>query len=280
MAGNLIQISSFFEVAIDVLHGFLTRSTSSEHLGWVCLRGDGVLKLDAFSDSPVHITANGIKALGSQVLLHSWVGSSSLGFGGVNLSLHGSSLSLAKTAVVVVDSEHPVVWLSVHLDWEDGGLVWQSLKSHLVNPWLEVEAFNGWDSVVLLLLSNLVVVLAWRVHSEHHSLGTQNSSVVPLGLQVWLGNIVQVADESALEFLDVSKSELITNHVLLSDTERSHSEEVFWFFSGVLGPSKRGGWSVRSLSTDLVSKLHVLSVQTDIVVSLVFHCVDSEWGEQ
>lgn len=127
VARNLVQVGSILEVAVDVLDVLLVSSASREHRGWVGLSGDCVLELNAFGHSPVHIAANVIEALVSQELSHCGVGSGSFGLFGVNLSLNGGSLGLSEGAVVVVNSKHKVVWLSVHLDWENGGLVWQSI---------------------------------------------------------------------------------------------------------------------------------------------------------
>lgn len=83
----------------------------------------------------------------------------------INLGLDGLSCLLPLRAIVVVEGEHVVVGPAVHLNWEDGRLEGECSESQLFDPWLEVEAVDGWHGIVLLARLDLVVVLAWRVQT-------------------------------------------------------------------------------------------------------------------
>ena len=82
------------------------------------------------------------------------------------------SLSSSSFTISVIHSKHVIVRPSVHLDWEYCGLIWKSLEAHLVDPWRKIKALNWWDSIQLLFLSDNIVVLAWRVKTQKHSLST------------------------------------------------------------------------------------------------------------
>jgi len=68
--------------------------------------------------------------------------------------------------VDIIKSQEVIVGPSVHLNWENSCLMWKSFQTHLINPRLEIEAFNWWDSVGNLILLKDVVVLAWWVHTK------------------------------------------------------------------------------------------------------------------
>ena len=69
-------------------------------------------------------------------------------------------------------------------------MVRKSLKSHLVDPWLEVESINGWNGIIFLLLLKNIVILARGIHTKEHGLGTEDGGVGPLCLDENLGNII------------------------------------------------------------------------------------------
>lgn len=113
----------------------------------------------------------------------------------VDSALYTISGLLPLRAIVVVEGKHEVVRPAVHLDWEDRCLERKSLEAHLIDPGLEVEAVDGWDSVVLLTGLQLVVVLSRRVETQEHSLRAQDSRVVPRGLDVDLCDVVELVHE-------------------------------------------------------------------------------------
>jgi len=73
------------------------------------------------------------------------------------------SLSSSSFTISVIHSKHVIVRPSVHLDWEYCGLIWESLEAHLVDPWCKIKALDWWDSIELLFLSDLIIVLTWRI---------------------------------------------------------------------------------------------------------------------
>ena len=60
-------------------------------------------------------------------------------------------------AIFIIQSKHVVIRPSVHLDWEDRRLEGEGLEAHLVDPWLEVEAFHWWHGIVPLTWLNLEI---------------------------------------------------------------------------------------------------------------------------
>ena len=223
-------------------------------------------KVDALGVSPVDIAAVNAETILVDVGLHSRkLSGNNVLYCCVYLGLNSLSCITSGGTVSIIKSEHKVVGPSIHLNWEDSCLVWQSFKTHLINPGLEVEAFNWWNGVVLLLFGDFIVVLAWWVNSEHHCLCAQNGSVVPRRLQERLSNVVDFVKES-LGFFNVSEAELVTNHVLLSNTKGSHVVELLRFVVGIFCQSQSFCWSVRSLGADLEYIFHVLSIAGHLVV--------------
>lgn len=140
-----------------------------------------VLKLDALSVSPGDVIAEALP-VALEVVPDVLSEGRLLNFGldqFLNLAFDGVSSLLPLLAILIVKGQHVVVGPAVHLDWEDCRLEGKSGEAQLLNPWLEVEAVDGWDGVVLLARFDLVVVLAWRVQTQEHSLGAQDGCVVP-----------------------------------------------------------------------------------------------------
>lgn len=144
-------------------------------------------------------------------------------------------------------------------------MIWKCFETHLINPWFEVEAIDWWDGIVLLALFENVVVLTWWVDSKHHSLSTQNTGVVPGSLNEWLSDVVQCIKETGA-FFDISVSELVADHILLSDSKRSDVVQLFWLFIGILGPAKCFLWGMRSLCADLEDMFNILSSSADVTL--------------
>lgn len=145
---------------------------------------------------------------------------------GIDFALLCFSLLLALWTVVVIESEHVVVRPPIHLNWEDCSLEWQGLQSHLFNPWSEIESVDWWNGVVLLAWLELVVVLSRWIQPKEHCLGTENGRIIPRGLNVKLRDVVELVHEGGsarlvLLFLNVPVAQLITYHVLLSDSKGS-----------------------------------------------------------
>ena len=227
---------------------------------------DCVVKVNAFGVGPVDIPTISAEPILIDSRLHSWKGSCHYGLDtGIDRRLLGASSLCSCWAIVVVEGKHKVVGPSVHLDWEDSRLVRKGFETHLVYPWLEIKSVNWWNCIVFLTFLNNIVILSRRVNSEHHSLSTENSGVVPTGLNERLSNIVEVIKETGL-FFYISVSQLVSNHVLLSNSKRSHIIKLFRLFRWVLCHAKSLRWSVRALSTNLEHKLDVLSVPGNFVV--------------
>lgn len=182
----------------------------------------------------------------------------------VDFALRCISLLLAFWTVVIVEGQHVVVGPSVHLNREDRCLERQCLEAHLLDPWCEVEAVNWWHSVVLLAGFELVVVLSWRIQAEKHGLGAEDGGVIPRGLDVQLRDVVQFVHEGVAAglrplLLDIPVAELVSDHVLLADTEWSDVVcELGLVFLGSRQIHERLG-SVGALRTDLVHVSDVLA---------------------
>jgi hypothetical protein len=234
-----------------------------------------ILKFDTLSVRPGNIVAESIPI--SLELIINVVWQLVLCYLGldkaVDFAFLGISLLLTFWTIVIVKCKHIVVGPSVHLNWEDRCLEWQCLKAHLLNPWCEVEAINWWHSVVLLAWFELVVVLSRRIQAEKHCLSTEDSGVIPRGLDIQLRDIVKFVHESVAAslcplLLDIPVSELVANHVLLADTEWSDvvCELGLIFLCSRQIEKLLGG--VRALCTNLVYVLHVLARASCVCVCI------------
>lgn len=80
----------------------------------------------------------------------------------VNITLNLSLSLTSIVAIVIVQSQEIIIGPSIHLDWENGGLVWEGLIAHFVDPWCKVEVFNWRDGVgFLVIFQHVVVFTGW-----------------------------------------------------------------------------------------------------------------------
>ena len=180
------------------------------------------LQRDTLKPGPLDILAEGLPRVVVEVLLLDAVGQ----FGSIDISLDllvqfrllGSSGVLKWLAVVLIDSQHVVIAVAVHLDRENGRVVRKRLVAHFVNPRSEVKALDWRHGTLLLVVSDLIVVLTWRVEAEEHGLSRENRGVVPRGLDQDLGNVVLLVEELIVLLLHIAVSQLISNHKLLTNT--------------------------------------------------------------
>jgi len=210
-----------------------------------------LLQIDTLGVSPGHVIANRLKALVVDVSLHFWhvLGDHCLDLL-VKRSLHGISLRLPLGAVDVVETQSVIVLPTVHLDGEDSGLVREGFESHFVNPGFEVEAFDWWHGVILLVFLKNIVILGGRVKTQHHCLGAEDSGVIPAGLHKRLLDVVNGIQESR-GLLHVSVPQLVANHVLLSNAERGQGAHLRRLFSFGFCPAQGLGRSVGAVGADL-----------------------------
>lgn len=110
----------------------------------------------------------------------------------------------------------------------------KGLKSHLVDPWLKVESLNRRNGIVFLLfLDHIVVFLRW-IKTQEHGLCTENRRVIPGGLDVDLCNIIKIIHKCT-SLLNISVSQFVSNHVLLTNSKRGHISFIFGLLAAVLG---------------------------------------------
>ncbi len=125
-------------------------------------------------------------------------------------------------AVLRVETEHEIVIVPCHVDWERIDIVQKSLASQLLLPLLEVWlpfVINGLDerrnSIGLLPFVEVVVAREWRVDSKKLCLRTQNGLLVESALDPDLRNIERPVQKLVC-FKNISVSKFGSDQELLS----------------------------------------------------------------
>jgi hypothetical protein len=228
-------------------------------------------QFDRFSISPVNSVAEIGPSVFVEVLLDLWLlRSSSNSFDiGLNLIMNCFPLSCSLWTIVVIKSEHVIIRPSVHLDRENSGLIRECLKTHFIDPWLEVKTFHWGDSIVFLFLCDFIVVLAWWVKTKEHCLSTKNASIIPGGLNKNLSDVVKLIKVSTLLLFNIPVSQFIADHVLLSDAKRSHIVGILRLFLWIFSKAQKLSGRVRALSTNLINVFNLRVSSRNIVVGIV-----------